>query len=73
MFLLFAYGGVTVGNIAIGGEPSTTNEYLSFLLFGATSFGVSLAVNAWIFYRVTGSLFNPAVGVFLWSIFLKFN
>ncbi|RDL33185.1 putative aquaporin [Venustampulla echinocandica] len=61
MFLFFAYGGVMVGNTALGGKPSTSNEYLVFLLFAATSFGVSLAVNAWIFYRVTGGLFNPAV------------
>ncbi len=50
-----------VGKTALGGDPSTTGEYLVFLLFGATSFGASLAINAWIFYRVTGGLFNPAV------------
>jgi aquaporin rerated protein, other eukaryote len=62
MFLFFAYGGVMVGKSSLGGDPSTTSEYLVFLLFGATSFGASLAINAWIFYRVTGGLFNPAVG-----------
>jgi len=61
MFLFFAYGGVMVGKTALGGDPSTTGEYLVFLLFGATSFGASLTINAWIFYRVTGGLFNPAV------------
>ena len=61
MFLFFAYGGVMVGKNALGGDPSTSNEYLVFLLFAATSFGASLAINAWIFYRVTGGLFNPAV------------
>jgi len=51
------------GKSALGGDPSTSGEFLVFLLFAATSFGVSLAVNAWIFYRVTGGLFNPAVSI----------
>jgi len=50
-----------VGNLSLGGTPSNTGEFLVFLLFASSSFGVSLAVNAWIFYRVTGGLFNPAV------------
>lgn len=61
LFLFFAYAGVQVGKSALGGNPSTTGEYLVFLLFGATSFGASLAINVWIFYRVSGGLFNPAV------------
>ncbi|RFU34697.1 hypothetical protein B7463_g1612, partial [Scytalidium lignicola] len=61
LFLFFAYAGVQVGKSSLGGDPSTTNEYLVFLLFGATSFGASLAINVWIFYRVSGGLFNPAV------------
>ncbi|ORY34543.1 aquaporin-like protein [Naematelia encephala] len=61
LFLFFAYGGVMVGKSSLGGNPSTTGEYLIFLLFGATSFGASLAVNVWVFYRITGGLFNPAV------------
>ncbi|WWC68269.1 uncharacterized protein I206_102192 [Kwoniella pini CBS 10737] len=63
LFLFFAYAGVTVGKTALGGTPSTTGEYLVFLLFAATSFGASLAINAWIFFRVSGGLFNPAVTV----------
>jgi len=61
LFLFFAYAGVQVGKSSLGGDPSTTGEYLVFLLFGATSFGASLAINVWIFYRVSGGLFNPAV------------
>ncbi|KAH8821385.1 aquaporin-like protein [Xylogone sp. PMI_703] len=61
LFLFFAYAGVQVGKTALGGNPSTTGEYLVFLLFGAISFGASLAINVWIFYRVSGGLFNPAV------------
>src|SRR5579859_7408129 len=29
----------------------------------ALSFGFSLLVNAWVFYRISGSLFNPAVSL----------
>jgi glycerol uptake facilitator-like aquaporin len=32
-------------------------------LYRALSFGFSLAVNAWIFFRVSGGLFNPAVSL----------
>lgn len=31
------------------------------LLYIALSFGFSLAVNAWVFFRISGGLFNPAV------------
>ena len=33
------------------------------LLYISLSFSFSLAVNAWIFFRVSGGLFNPAVGL----------
>lgn len=33
------------------------------VLYIALSFGFSLAVNAWIFFRVSGGLFNPAVSL----------
>lgn len=29
------------------------------IMFIAVSFGISLLVTAWVFYRVTGGLFNP--------------
>jgi hypothetical protein len=31
------------------------------LLYVSLSFGFSLAVNCWVFYRISGGLFNPAV------------
>lgn len=33
------------------------------LQYIALSFGMSLAVNAWVFFRISGGLFNPAVTV----------
>lgn len=40
------------------GFPSVDTSNLIFI---ATAFGLSLLVNAWVFYRVSGSIFNPAV------------
>lgn len=37
-------------------------------MFISLSFGFSLLVTAWIFYRITGGLFNPAVTLALWLI-----
>lgn len=37
-------------------------------MFIAISFGMSLLVTAWVFYRVTGGLFNPAITLALWLI-----
>ena len=55
LFLFFAFAGTqTVNNLA-----STTTA--STLLYIALSFGFSLAVNAWVFFRISGGLFNPAV------------
>jgi glycerol uptake facilitator-like aquaporin len=36
---------------------------LTYRLYISLSFGFSLAVNAWIFFRVSGGLFNPAVSL----------
>ena len=61
-FLFFALSGTQVAN---------TNKYdaegLSRLLYISIAFGFSLAVNAWVWFRVSGGLFNPAVR----SIFLE--
>ena len=38
------------------------------IIFIAVSFGISLLVTAWVFYRVTGGLFNPAITLALYLI-----
>ncbi|GAA5910421.1 uncharacterized protein JCM6883_003000 [Sporobolomyces salmoneus] len=70
MFLLFALGGTNValipntsvtGAIQDGqGDSQAAVVNTSNLLYIALCFGFSLAVNAWIFFRVSGGLFNPA-------------
>ena len=52
------------GDTASGEEGSTVATVdTSNLLYISLCFGFSLAVNAWIFFRVSGGLFNPAVSL----------
>lgn len=77
MFLLFALGGTNVALIPSTSVTGATTEgqgdsqaavvNTSNLLYIALCFGFSLAVNAWIFFRVSGGLFNPAVS---WGMML---
>ncbi|WVR08139.1 hypothetical protein IAU60_005185 [Kwoniella sp. DSM 27419] len=75
LFLLFALGAVqataantaanTTGN-AVGTTPvgSDSNKLLSYYYISA-AFGLSLFATASIFYRFTGSIFNPSVSLAL--------
>ncbi|KAI0108586.1 aquaporin-like protein [Nemania sp. FL0031] len=69
MFLLFALGGANVVNSAPDqGQPQDLSANPARLLFISLCFGVSLIVNAWVFYRITGGLFNPAVTIGLMAV-----
>ena len=67
MFLFFAFAGTEVANIQSAANESntTTGESTGFnvatLLYISLSFGFSLMVNVWVFFRISGGLFNPAV------------
>jgi aquaporin related protein len=67
MFLFFAFSGTQVANIGSGASDSntTTGESTGFspnvLLYIALVFSFSLMVNVWVFFRISGGLFNPAV------------
>jgi glycerol uptake facilitator-like aquaporin len=58
MFLLLAFGGVQASHEVQGSALEQT-------LYIATSFGLSLLVSVWCFFRVTGGLFNPNVSLAL--------
>jgi aquaporin related protein len=58
MFLLLAFGGVQASHDVQGPAIEQT-------LYIATSFGLSLLVSAWLFFRATGGLFNPEVSLAL--------
>ena len=62
MFLLLAFIGAqtAINNNDRGGDPDAPLLPMS-LLYIAAAFGTALTVNIWIFYRVTGGMFNPAV------------
>jgi aquaporin related protein len=63
LFLLFAFGGTNAVNTAPKqGQPENLAADPAKLLFISLCFGMSLAVNAWVFFRISGGLFNPAVG-----------
>jgi aquaporin related protein len=72
MFLFFAFSGTQVANIQ--STASTSNSSTTGTTTGASTgfnvavylyisviFGFSLMVNVWIFFRISGGLFNPAV------------
>ncbi|PHH64295.1 hypothetical protein CDD81_4779 [Ophiocordyceps australis] len=61
MFLLLSFIGtqtaLSTNSPGVAGAPLMPFS----LLYVAASFGSALAVNVWIFYRVSGGMFNPAV------------
>lgn len=65
MFLFFSYAAAQIGNEKIDTlrpllvQPGPSLLQISYI---SAVFGVSLGVNVWIFYRVSGGMFNPAVG-----------
>lgn len=66
LFLFFAFSATQVANAAAAGAGTeggsiTQVPNTSVLLYIALAFGFSLAVNAWVFFRISGGLFNPAV------------
>ncbi|KAK8129860.1 hypothetical protein PG999_002240, partial [Apiospora kogelbergensis] len=73
LFLFFAFGGTEVANIQSQASNDTnssdsntttggsTGFDVSVLLYISVIFGMSLMVNVWIFFRISGGLFNPAV------------
>lgn len=61
MFLFFAFTGTAVATIAPG--DGSTGFNISVQTYIALCFGFSLMVNVWVFYRISGGLFNPAVSI----------
>lgn len=67
---MFLFMGMTVVQIANLPAANTTTAGVahidtSNLLFIAFAFGISLVINVWIFFRVSGALFNPAISLAL--------
>src|SRR5277367_962387 len=68
MFLFMAFGATHIANLpgasskTSNGEPFIDTANLTFI---ATTFGLALLVNVWVFIRVSGALFNPAISLAL--------
>lgn len=77
-FLFYALAGCQVAftpftpAAVLTGSPSPRTSALpvssASLLCAALSVGFSLAVNVWVFFRVTSALFNPAITLGMWLI-----
>ncbi|KIX93958.1 uncharacterized protein Z520_10295 [Fonsecaea multimorphosa CBS 102226] len=67
LFLFFSFG---IAQVAHTPPPADANSAPNLLVifFIALGFGCSLAINVWLFYRVSGGMFNPAVTLTLWLI-----
>lgn len=64
MFLLLTYGGAHVASLPGAIVITQSGEKLidvSNISFKAFSSGIGLIINIWVFFRVSGSVFNPAV------------
>lgn len=62
-FLTLAFGGVQAVSAESAGSPSSDN--VQKIMYISLSFGMSLLASAWLFFRVTGGLFNPNVSLAL--------
>ncbi|KAK3700355.1 Aquaporin-1 [Vermiconidia calcicola] len=69
LFLFFAFAGTQVANAAAAAASDTEENVAGLsqrpnaqaLMYISLAFGFSLAVNVWVFFRISGGLFNPAV------------
>jgi aquaporin related protein len=72
MFLFFAFAGTQIANLNDANPtPQSANQSTitvvntANLMFISLAFGFSLMVNVWIFFRISGGLFNPAISLAL--------
>jgi len=65
MFLLFAF--IATHVVSTPATPTATGDnppdHVQALLYISLAFGFSLAVNVWVFFRVSGGLFNPVISM----------
>ncbi|RDW57810.1 hypothetical protein BP5796_12611 [Coleophoma crateriformis] len=64
LFMLLGLGGTSAAISLSRDNPVSPNKYL----FIAASWGTSAAVNGWVFFRISGGLFNPAVTIAMIAI-----
>ncbi|KKZ63546.1 aquaporin rerated protein, other eukaryote, partial [[Emmonsia] crescens] len=59
LFLFYPFASGIIANDVV--TPAGRPKDPTVLLYTSLGFGVSLAVNVWVFYRVTGGMLNPVV------------
>jgi aquaporin related protein len=64
LYMLTGLGGTSAAISLSSNDPDNPVKYL----YIATSWGMSTAVNAWVFFRISGGLFNPAVTIAMMMI-----
>lgn len=64
-FLTLAFGGVQASAAEDGSAGATVATGVGRIMYLALCFGFALLVAAWLFFRVTGGLFNPNVSTAL--------
>jgi aquaporin rerated protein, other eukaryote len=65
---MLSFGGTHIANLPNASATTQSGQDFvstSNLLFISLSFGMSLIINVWIFFRVSGALFNPAISLAL--------
>jgi aquaporin rerated protein, other eukaryote len=68
MFLFMGFAAANIANLPSANPTAANGSTLTStanLLFIAFAFGISLVINVWIFFRVSGALFNPAIALSL--------
>jgi aquaporin rerated protein, other eukaryote len=65
MFLFFGMGAAHIANLPGATNDATPSVNVEKLLFIAFAFGLSLVVNVWLFCRISGAIFNPAISLAL--------
>ena len=64
MFLFMGFGAAHIANLS-GAQNAGTPVSTENLMYIAVAFGLSLMINVWIFFRVSGAVFNPAIALAL--------
>jgi aquaporin related protein len=61
LFLLIGLGGVQSSLTSASDPNGVSGAPIMSVLYSSASMGLALLVSVWLFYRVTGGLFNPNV------------
>jgi aquaporin related protein len=75
-FLFFGFAAVQISKSHpdnLAGGLNVSSPSLLQIFFISAGFGLSLTINAWIFFRVSGSAFNPAVSIVQPSLLMRLN